>query len=157
MMEMPRLLDEHRRLKALAGDWVGEETILPSPWDPKGGKGAGRFVARLDLNGFFLVADYVQERSGQVTYRGHGVYGYDPQQTCYTMHWFDSMGSGTPGPVRGRWEADRLTFEGENPMGHSRYIYALEGADRYAFRIEHSRDGKTWAAFIDSRYARKQA
>jgi hypothetical protein len=29
--------DHHHKLKTLAGKWVGEETIHPTPWDPKGG------------------------------------------------------------------------------------------------------------------------
>ena len=154
MMEMPRLLDEHRRLKSLAGDWVGEETILPSPWDPKGGTGAGLFQARLDLNGFFLIADYVQERSGQVTYRAHGVYGYDPRQTCYTMHWFDSMGGNGIPVAKGRLDGNRLVFTSQNPMGHGRYTYEIQGEGKYRFTIENSQDGKNWAMFMDGQYKR---
>jgi hypothetical protein len=155
MMEMPKLLDEHRRLKALAGNWAGEEKIYPSPWDPKGGTATSRFQARADLDGFFLIADYVQERGGQAGYRGHGVYGYDPQQKRYTMHWFDSMGSATTAPVLGTWEGSRLTFEGSHPMGHSRYIYVFEGENRYAFTIENSQDGRSWTTFIEGRFTRK--
>jgi hypothetical protein len=155
MMEMPHVLDEHRRLKALAGNWAGEEKIHPSPWDPKGGAAASRFQARADLDGFFLIADYVEERDGRVAYRGHGVYGYDPQQKCYTMHWFDSMGSGTPEPARGQWEGNRLTFENQNPMGHSRYVYDFEGENRYRFTIENSQDGRKWATFMEGLFTRK--
>jgi len=54
------------------------------------------------------------------------------------MHWFDSMGSGTPAPVPGTREGSRLTFEGSHPMGHSRYIYVFEAENRYAFTIENS-------------------
>ena len=155
MMEMPHVLDEHRRLKALAGNWAGEEKIHPSPWDPKGGSATSRFQARADLDGFFLIADYVEERDGRVAYRGHGVYGYDPQQKCYTMHWFDSMGSGTPEPARGQWEGNRLTFENQNPMGHSRRIYVFEEENRYRFTIENSQDGRKWATFMEGKFTRK--
>lgn len=154
-MDMPKLLDEHRRLKALAGNWTGEERIHPSPWDPKGGDAAGRFQARVDMDGFFVVADYVEERGGQVAYRGHGVYGYDPRQKAYTMHWFDSMGSGTPEPARGRWEGNRLTFQNTNPMGQNRYSYVFEAENSFRFIIENSRDGKNWATFMEGKYTRK--
>ncbi len=40
-------------------------------------------------------------------------------------------------------------------MGHSRYAYTFEGDGRYAFRIEHSQDRKTWALFMEGRYTRK--
>jgi len=155
MMEMPKLLDEHRKLKTLAGNWVGEEKIHPSPWDPRGGHATSRFQARVDLDGFFVVADYVQERGGQAVYRGHGVFGYDQGQKSYTMHWFDSMGGGAPAPVLGKWEGNRLRFEGSHPMGHSRYTYVFEGGDLYGFTIEGSQDGATWAPFIEGKYTRK--
>ena len=155
MMEMPKLLDEHRKLKAFAGTWSGEEKIHPSPWDAKGGSATSRFQTRVDLDGFFVIADYVQERGGQPSYRGHGVFGYDPQKKCYTMHWFDSMGSGTPAPVAGKWEGSRLAFEGSHPMGHSRYIYQFEGENRIAFSIENSQDGRSWSPFLESQFTRK--
>src|SRR5262245_18868371 len=117
IMEMPKPQDEHRRLKTLAGSWVGEETLYPSPWDPNGGPATSKFQAKTDMDGFFVVADYVEERGGQIAYRGHGVYGYDPQGTAFTMHWFDSMGSGTPAPARGQWDGNRLSFEATSPMG----------------------------------------
>src|SRR4029079_8031956 len=93
-MEIPKHTESHRRLERLAGDWMGEELLFPSPWDPKGGPAISRLTAHMGLDGFFLVTDYVQERDGRISYRGHGLYGWDAQQGVYTMHWFDSMGSG---------------------------------------------------------------
>ncbi len=153
--EMPQVLDHHRKLQALAGNWTGDETIHPSPWDPKGGKATGSISSRIELDGFFLVSDYTEERGGQVSYRGHGIFGYDAQEKCYTMHWFDSMGSPCPTPARGRWEGNRLAFEQRNPMGHSRYTYTMEGEGRYRFLIENSQDGKAWKPFMEGTYTRK--
>jgi hypothetical protein len=76
-MEMPTPDEHHEKLSVLAGSWVGEETMYPSPWDPAGGGARGFIEARMDLHGMFLVSDYRQERGGAVTYRGHGVYGWD--------------------------------------------------------------------------------
>ena len=87
-MTMPKVTEQHKKLAALAGKWEGEEKIYPSPWDPKGGSAVGRLEARMDLDGFFLITDYVEERGGQVHYRGHGVYGWDAGAGRYTMHWF---------------------------------------------------------------------
>ena len=155
MMEMPKLVDQHRKLQSLAGSWSGEEKLYPSPWDPKGGAATGRIEARVALDGFFVVSDYVEERSGQVSYRGHGVFGWDPAEKCYTMNWFDSMGSGSAAPARGQWEGDVLTFEHRTPMGHARYVYDFEGDRKYSFRIEQSRDGKDWSTFMEGTYTRK--
>lgn len=148
-MEMPKPKDEHRKLQALAGTWKGEETMYPSPWDQKGGNATSKVVSRMDIDGFFLITDYVQERNGQVSYRGHGVYGYSPKENRYTMHWFDSMGDCSSSPAYGTWTGNRLVFEQKTPMGMSRYSYELEGEGRYRFSIENSQDGKNWTKFMD--------
>lgn len=154
-MDMPKPQEQHRKLQSLAGTWTGEEKMHPSAWDPKGGQAKGRFESRLDLDGFFLTSDYVQERSGQVTYRGHGVFGYDPSERCYTMHWFDSMGSPCATPARGTWVGNRLMFLQRTPMGHARYTYTFEEEGRYSFMMENSQDGERWAPMMEGKYSRK--
>ena len=153
--EMPKPGTEHRKLATLPGTWAGEEKLFPSPWDPKGGTAVGRLTAKVDIDGFFVTSDYVEERDGQVTYRGHGVYGWDPAEKCYTMHWFDSMGSGSPEPAKGQWEGNQLVFSATSPKGQSRYIYTFEGQDTQKFRIAMSQDGKTWAPMMEGKYSRK--
>lgn len=153
-MGMPQVTDEHRRLSFLTGTWAGEETLQPSPWDPHGGKATGRIESRTDLDGFFVVADYTQDRGGQCNYRGHGVYGYDPMEKCYTLHWFDSFGMAPASPARGQFTGDTLTFENRTPMGYGRYVYVLKGDGRYAFRMETSQDGRQWMTFMDAEYRR---
>ena len=119
-MEMPKLTDHHRKLEALAGSWFGEERIFPTPWDPTGGEAIGHFESRIDLDGWYLIADYEQEVGGKIVFRGHGVYGWSAANECYTMAWFDSMGE-TP-PARGQWEGDTLMFESESQRGRARYV-----------------------------------
>jgi hypothetical protein len=153
-MEMPKPGAEHEKLKALVGNWKAQETMAPSPWDPKGGEAEASSVAKLGLDGMFVIAEYEQQRGGHVTYRGHGVFGWDAGQKSYTMYWFDSMGSDPGGPARGSWEGDTLTFQMQSKMGHSRYTYRFRSADEYAFEIHMSRDGETWNRWIDSVYRR---
>jgi len=153
--EMPRPTDKHVKLKSLAGTWVGEEQLHPSPWDQKGGTALGRIDAKMDLDGFFLVSDYVQDRGGQCAYRGHGVFGWDEGSNCYTMHWFDSIGSPCTEPARGTWEGNRLVFQSKSSMGHGRFSYEFEGEGKYRFKIENSTDGKQWALFMEGKYTRK--
>ena len=142
--EMPMVQDEYRKLSALAGKWTGEEKLFPSPWDPKGGTATGRIESRVDLDGFYLTSDYVQERDGKVSYRGHGVIGWDPTEKRYLMHWFDSMGMACTTPASGRWEGNKLSFEQRSPMGYGRYNYTFEKDGTYRFVMENSQDGKQW-------------
>ena len=154
-LEMPKPTDRHAKLKALEGTWVSEEKLYPSPWDAQGGTALGRTESKMALDGFYLLSDYVQERGGKVTYRGHGVFGYDPSKNAYSMHWFDSMGFPCGDPAKGTWEGNRLTFQSASPMGHGRFTYEFQGEGRYHFKLENSQDGKQWAAFMEGVYTRK--
>jgi hypothetical protein len=152
---MPKPTEEHERLRRLAGTWIGVEKMNPSPWGP-GGEGLGRNVNRMDIDGFFVIQDYVQEMDGRVSYRGHGIFGYDGQKKTYTWYWVDSMGMVPPSPSRGQWEGDTLVFE-HDPIGQQRgrYTFQFAGDGRLLFRIENSQDGgKTWALFLAADYKR---
>jgi hypothetical protein len=151
-MEMPKPTEQHRKLELWTGSWVADETLHPSPWDPKGGKAKGKITGRLALDGFWAIVDYEQERDGKVTYKGHGLYGWDPSRKAYLMYWFDSMGMDPGGPALGTWEGNRLVFEMQSKMGHHRYVYELKGPDRYAFAMDHSQDGKSWSTMMDSEF-----
>jgi hypothetical protein len=137
-MEMPKPTEEHRRLEKLAGKWTGEEKIHPTPWDPVGGPATSTWEAHVACDGFWLVADYVETRNGQVGYRGHGVYGYDRKERAWTMSWFDSMTESVGEKAIGRWDGDRLVFANKSPMGQSRYTYEFQGPNKYRFQIESS-------------------
>jgi hypothetical protein len=84
-MEMPIPSDGHRKLEKIAGQWEGEETMHPSPWDPQGGRATDRIKSRVALSGFALINDYEQERDGKVTFTGHAVFTFDPKEDLYTL------------------------------------------------------------------------
>jgi hypothetical protein len=153
-MDMPKPGAEHKRLEVLVGSWVGEERIYPSPWEPKMSSAQGKVTARFDLDGFVVVTDYIEERGGKVSYRGHGVYGWDAKKQHYTMHWFDSMGGSPSAPGVGTWEGQRLTFQAYDPeRGFHRYSYEF-GDKRYRFVITHSKDGKDWQPMMEAAFMR---
>src|SRR5437879_10302085 len=121
-MVMPKPTDAHRRMAALAGRWAGQERMHPSPWDPKGGTATGRSDNLMALDGFALLHDYVQERNGAVSFTGHGVLTYDPQEQCYSMHWWDSMGF--PAHVfKGNFDGTTLTLTRRETQGHGRAVW----------------------------------
>ena len=153
-MDMPKPTESHRRLARLAGRWTGTETMFPTPWAPNGGTADGVLESRLDCGELFLVSDYTQLKDGRPGFRGHGVYGWDEKDACYTMYWFDSMtAGGYTKVIRGRFEGDTLTFETSEPQ-RVRYVYRFEGDRNLVFRIESSADGASWNAFMEGRYSR---
>jgi uncharacterized protein DUF1579 len=152
--EMGKPTDEHRRLHAMAGSWRSEETLHPSPWDPKAGSATGRSESRVVLDGLVVVTDYEQTKDGRVGYRGHGVYGYDVRQGRPFMQWCDNMMPAAPATVWGTWKGNVLTFEMAGPQGHNRYVYDFDGDRAYTFGIRWSRDGKDWKSFMDGLFTR---
>ncbi len=145
-------------LERLAGTWHATETLHPSPWNPAGGGQAeATLLARLSMGGKALVQEY---RRG--AYEGLGVMLRDGEQ--YALWWFDALEP--PGPATGRGASedprsrgvgDRLVLERAGPVGQARYTYVFPRDGEFTFRIERSRDGKTWQDFLDARYLRVDA
>src|SRR5215470_15737220 len=77
-------LPEHARLAAFAGEWNGEEMVYPSRWN-EGGPATSRTVARMDLNGFYLIQDSVQMRDGKEIFATHGIFSYDLDDNSYSL------------------------------------------------------------------------
>jgi hypothetical protein len=153
-MEMPQVSPEHQALSILVGNWLGQEHIHPSPFDPVGGPATGRVHNRAALDGFAVIQDYEQERRGVVNFRGHGVFRWDAGEQCYKLHWFDSFGL-PPVEYRGLLK-DRVLIltapQGEG-LGRATFDFSLEG--RYQYRMEVSSDGVQWFIFTDGEYLRQ--
>ncbi len=144
---------ERLRLKQLAGQWEGDETMYPSQWDPQGGVAHARMASRIALDGFALLMDYEQSRDGRVTYQGHGVMTHDGTSGTYHLHWFDSMG-GVPEVFTGGFDGDVLTVAHGGPAMHVRMTYDVTDRDAMKTRMEMSADGSEWKALFDGVYRR---
>jgi len=156
-MDMPKPGDPHKKLSALVGEWTGDEKLHPSPWDPSGGGARAQVTNRWIADGFAVLQEYEQSRDGQVTFRGHGVFWFDPRTEEYVMHWWDSMG-GTAGEYRGRFDGDRLVLGAAMPQGgHSRTSWLLTGPDAHDFLMEVSPDGEAWMPAMEGQYQRRTA
>ncbi len=70
-MEMPKPSGHHRKYEAFVGTWKGEEVLHPMPWSPRSAKATSNSTARLELDNYFLIMDYVQLGDGQVAFRAH--------------------------------------------------------------------------------------
>ena len=152
-MEMPIPSAGHRKLEKIAGHWEGQEKMYPSPWDPKGGRAIGRIKSRIALKGFALINDYEQERDGVITFTGHGVFTFNPEEELYTLTWFDCMGS-PPEVFKGRFAGEVLTVAHGGPGMQARLTYDLSEADHLATSMEMSPDGSTWNRFFDGHFKR---
>jgi hypothetical protein len=141
----------HQKLAALAGDFVGEETMMPSTWCPEKQQRTCTIRSRV-FEGFFVVTDYEQRSGEEVTFCGHGVYAWDPERDRYKMYWFDSMG-GAGGVAEGGLDGNVLTFSNTSPMGHHRYRYTFED-DATLFEMAMSSDGEDWKLLLEGRYRR---
>jgi hypothetical protein len=152
-MEMPKPSDAHRKLEKLVGQWVGQETVHPSPFDPEGGPAEGRVNNRTALDGFVVVQDYTQQRGGKISFQGHGIFRYDADSSTYVMHWFDSFGA-APSEFRGDFEGDSLTLTSSEPHGLSRATFVFPSPDTYEFKMEVSPDSENWYPFLEGTYAK---
>jgi hypothetical protein len=153
-MDMPKLTAQHKKLAKFVGNWKGDESIHPMPWDPKGGPATGVSKCKLVGGDFHLLMEYQQKRGKTVTHIGHGVIGYHPEKKQYSMNWFDNMGSGAE-PAYGTWNGAKLVFQAAGPMGHSRYTFSITKPDSYRFMMEMSEDGTNWALVMAGHYKKQ--
>jgi len=128
--------------------------MSPSPWDPTGGPAVGKSVNRAILDGFAVAHDYEQRRNGQVSFKGHGVFTWNAQESVYYLHWFDSMAT-TVNTYRGQFNGDVLSLDSADPNMKSRAVFDFGHAGSYIFRMDVSPDGAQWKTFMEGRYARQ--
>jgi hypothetical protein len=152
-MDLPKPGPEQKSLERLAGEWVGEETLHPSPFDPNGGKATSRVRNVMAVGGFALVQDYAQSRGPGVHFEGHGVFRWDGPAGEYSLAWIDSTGF-PPSEFRGKFAGEVLTMVSKNMMGQTRATWTLQGTTGYEYRMDVSPDGQAWAPFLEGTYRR---
>ena len=156
-MEIPQPSDAHARLHALAGQWGGEETVHPAPWEPAGGSATAFINNRIVLNGFAVVQEYEQYRDGKPTFSGHGLFWWDASASEYVMTWIDSM-MGVPANYRGTFDGDVLRLLNTMPQGgFARCSFDCGMPGEYVFLMEVSPDGETWTPAMEGAYGRLTA
>ena len=146
-------LAEHARLAAFAGEWNGEEVVFPSRWTA-GGTATSRTVARMDLNGFYLIQDSVQMRDGKQIFATHGLFTYDRDDRTYKLFWYDSLGYTPPSPASGGWVGNTLTLVRGSLRGNARHVYEIIDDNSYSLKIQFSPDAEGWADVLTGVYRR---
>jgi len=146
-------LAEHARLAAFAGEWNGEEVVFPSRW-VAGGPATSHVVARMDLNGFYLIQDCVQMRDGKQAFATHGLFTYDRDDRTYKLFWYDSLGYTPPSPASGGWVGKTLTLVRGSLRGNARHVYEIIDDNSYSLKIQFSPDAEGWADVLTGVYRR---
>lgn len=146
-------LAEHARLAAFAGEWDGEEVVFPSRWTA-GGPATSRTVARMDLNGFYLIQDAVQIRDGKQSFATHGIFTWDRDDRTYKLFWYDSLGYTPPSPASGGWVGKTLTLVRGSLRGNARHVYEIIDDNSYSLKIQFSPDAEGWADVLTGVYRR---
>lgn len=146
-------LAEHARLAAFAGEWNGEEVVFPSRWTA-GGPATSRVLARMDLNGFYLIQDSVQMRDGKQSFATHGIFTYDRDDRTYKLFWYDSLGYTPPSPASGGWVGKTLTLVRGSLRGNARHVYEIIDDNSYSLKIQFSPDAEGWADVLTGVYRR---
>ena len=149
----PAPLAEHQRLAVFAGEWTGEEMVYPSRWI-EGGPAVSHVVARMDLNGFYLIQDSRQTRDGRETFATHGVFTYDRDDRLYKLFWHDSLGYFAPAPASGGWKDRTLTLVRGSLRGNARHVYEVADPDTFTLKIQFSPDAEGWADVLTGVYHR---
>jgi hypothetical protein len=146
-------LPEHTRLAVLAGEWNGEEVVYPSRWTA-GGPANSRVVARMGLNGFYLIQDSVQIVDGKEGFATHGIFTYDREDRTYKLFWYDSLGYTPPSPASGGWVGQTLTLVRGSLRGNARHVYEIIDDNSYSLKIQFSPDAEGWADVLTGVYRR---
>lgn len=152
-MNMPEPTPGHLLLEKFAGTWTGEEVMHPCEWNPEAGTALGRNKNAMSLNGFALLTDYEQECEGAITFTGHGVYTFNPEEGNYSLHWFDCMGS-PPEVFVGDFENEVLTLVSQTSGKHARMTYDFSAAETVKGTMMMSADGETWQVVFEGTYRR---
>lgn len=147
-MENPEPVREHRALEKLAGHFSGPERMHPSYFNESERKARAVTDARVALDGFAVVQDYVQELDDGTRFAGHGVFRYDMPSDTYEMHWFDSTG-GPERIFRGGFADNSLVLTARVGEGWQRLKYDFNLAGGYRFRLETSEDGNNWNVAVE--------
>src|SRR3982074_3020260 len=119
-----------------------------------GPRAARRVVARIDLNGFYLIQDAVQTRDGKESFATHGVFTYDREDRLYKLFWHDSLGYYPPSPASGGWSGKTLILVRGSLRGSARHVYEVIDDNSYTMKIQFSPDAEGWADVLTRTYRR---
>ncbi len=155
----PEPTDEHKLLAREAGTWEGEMKMYMSGPDAE-----PTTVPVVEKNtmmdtGMWLISEF---EAGP--FKGHGVFGFDPDQKKYIGSWVDNM-STSMGIMKGTHDSktDETTYlsTAKNPatgkMAPTKSVGRMMGNDKRQFTMYmQGPDGKSWVKWMEISYKRKK-
>ena len=154
-MPMPKPAPELSKLDYLAGNWITDGDMKPSPMGP-GGKFTSTDQAHWMEGKFFLVMNS-KFKGAMGDGAAVAIMGYDPEQRVYTYNEYNSMGQveHSTGTVDG----DDWTWTSDEKMGDQtfkgRYTMKVVSPTSYTFKYEMSPDGTKWTTVMEGKSAKK--
>ena len=126
--------ERHRWLWQLQGEW----TLTMKDKEDRGGRGTAKFQPAALGN---FVTEDLEFGGGNLGFRVHAVYGYNPIQQRYTGQWFTSFSNipfqGTADPDA---DLERLDFQLEHPLLELRpergFLYRMVMVDPSKMRLQ---------------------
>jgi Protein of unknown function (DUF1579) len=104
MMELSKLNENHKLLSSLDGNWNYTIKFWMNPGEPnsKPQESKGTAVRKSIMDGRFSVMDVTGKmqmpgpdgKMKEMTFKGHGIDGYDNVKKKFVGSWIDSMGTG---------------------------------------------------------------
>jgi hypothetical protein len=153
--EAPKPGPEVKKLEAMAGSWLVEGDIRPSPMGPGGKMSEEEKCSWMDGD-FFLVCN-VDFKSTMGNGYGMGVMGYSTDDKAYTYHEFNSWGESMNS--KGTIDGDTWTWTSDEKMGDKmmkgRFTMKFTSASTYNFTYELSSDGTSWKVAVDGKATKK--
>jgi len=154
-MPLPKPAPELSTLDYLAGDWISEADMKPSPMGPGGKMTSTDQVHWMEGKFFLVMHSKFKGAMGDGT--SLAVMGYDPAKKVYTYNEYDSMGqiNHSEGTVTG----DTWTWTSDENMGgqtfKGRYTMKVVSPTAYNFSYEMSQDGTKWTTVMEGKSTKK--
>jgi hypothetical protein len=157
---MPKPSPEIQKLiKSFSGRFKVTGKILDETWAPGGDTGSGTEMVKKGPGGFTAISEAKMtfKKMGPMT--GHGVLWWDDGKKAYQGMWCDSWGPTCQPSGDGKWDGDKLVFNGEMMMGPApmkiRQTYSNFSAKGYDWNMEAGDDKGNWKPQMSLRYERE--
>jgi hypothetical protein len=154
-MPTPKPAPEVSKLDYLAGDWITDGDLKPSPMGPGGKMSSNDHVQWMDGKFFVVMHSKFKGAMGDGT--AMAVMGYDPEKKVYTYNEYNSMGqvNHSEGTITG----DTWNWTSNENMGgqtfKGRYTMNVLSPTAYTFKYELSKDGTEWTTVMDGKATKK--